>query len=1387
MRTPRTGPPTTRRRLVTAAAAVALLSLGLATPAAAATPSGSSTPAASPKKNVAALCGMASKGKMHCLSLVRTDIAGHKGVQPNVTPAGYGPGDLTDAYNIPANGGAGQTVAIVDAFDDPNAEADLAVYRAQFGLPACTTANGCFRKIDQRGGTAYPPPDAGWAGEISLDVDMVSAIAPLAHILLVEGDDNSFENLGAAVDQAVAQGALYVSNSYGTGYNSTPGSGEDPTEVTELDAFYNHPGVAMVASSGDSAFGVSYPAASQYVTSVGGTSLVPDGSARGWGESVWFNAFGGPGSGCSIFEAKPAWQTDSGCSMRTVADVSAVSDPETGVAVYDTFGAPGWQVFGGTSAASPIIASTYAVAGSPVSGTYPSSYPYALPGALNDVTTGNNGSCSPSYFCTAGPGYDGPTGLGTPNGVSAFTTGPHGTISGTVTDSVTHAGISGAAVTAGDGHATTDGSGHYTMSVPVGAYDVTASAFGYQTGTDSGVVVTDGGTTTANFALVAQPSVTVSGNVMDGSGHNWPLYATLTIDGVPGGPLHTSPFTGHYSVQLPANATYQFHVTANYPGYNAVSQSVVVGSSDVTANFNLTVDAVGCNAPGYAVHVNGISQSFDTTSIPAGWSVINNTPIGGWEFDDPHPRGNMTGGTGGFAIIDSDFLGIGNHEDTILTSPSADFTGVSTPDLGFDSDYHGFPNSTADVDVSIDGGATWANVWHHDTDDVRGPSHFDIPLPSAANQSNVQVRFHYTGTWAWWWEVDNVFVGSRTCDPVPGGLVAGNVLDANTGQGVNSATVTSNDAPADSTSTFATPDDPNLADGFYWMFSSLTGSHGFTAARNHYQSQSKTANVAGDSTTKLDFSLAAGNVTVTPGSVNKTVNWQGTTTQALTFNNTGGAPATVNLSEQPGGFTLLTKGGAPLNKVNGTFSPLSWHNKDGSLRKATGAAPANANPADAPWVSIADYPTTIQDNGTVVVDGKIYSAFGYTGSVDTAAAYVYDPDAGTWAPVASAADTREKPAFAAINGLIYAAGGWGSNGSPDSKLEIYDPGSNSWTTGASDPTPFAGSGTAVLGGKMYIVGGCTASACGVNNVQVYDPASNSWSTAASYPEAVSWESCGAISGKLYCAGGVTDNGTLVHSYVYDPGADSWSPMADLPIDLWGSGYTAAEGLLLISGGVTNNNATITNQGFALDPAANTWTAIANSNNTEYRGGSACGFYKVGGSPGGLFATPITGAEVLPGNVDCAEVSDVPWLSENNTSFTIPAGGHVTVTVTLNANDPSVTQPGTYTAKLAVATDTPYSVPAVQVSMTVNPPKSWGKIAGTVTGPSGAIAGATIQINSGGSHFTLKTDKNGHYAFWLAAATHVQVICSKDGFVPQVKSVTVKKGATTTVNFTMVKS
>jgi len=351
----------------------------------------------------------AKAGTASCLSYVRSGARPGSGARPNAaSPQGLNPADLRSAYKLTSNGSASQTIAIVDAFNDPTAEADLGVYRSQFGLPACTTANGCFKKVNQTGGSSLPPTDAGWALEISLDVDMASAICPGCHILLVEATSNSFANLGAAENYAATH-ANVVSNSFG---------GSDASDATN-GSFYNHPGVAITVSSGDSGFGVEYPASSRFVTAVGGTTLTRSSAARGWTESAW----SGAGSGGSRFNTQLAGQAgaNSGCSRRAVADVSAVADPNTGVSVFDSTafqGNSGWWVVGGTSASAPIIAGVYALAGNAAS--INNSFPYSHTGGLFDVTTGSNGSCSPSQLCRARAGWDGPTGLGTPNGTSAF-------------------------------------------------------------------------------------------------------------------------------------------------------------------------------------------------------------------------------------------------------------------------------------------------------------------------------------------------------------------------------------------------------------------------------------------------------------------------------------------------------------------------------------------------------------------------------------------------------------------------------------------------------------------------------------------------------------------------------------------------------------------------------------------------------------------------------------------------------------------------------------------------------------------------------------------------------------------------------------------------------
>jgi subtilase family serine protease len=349
-------------------------------------------------------CAAPGPGEASCHAWVRTDIA------PNAsTPSGYFPADLRSAYNLTSSGSSSQTIAIVDAYDDPTAEADLAVYRSQFGLTACTTANGCFRKVDQNGGTNYPRKNGGWAQEISLDLDMASAICPNCHILLVEASSNSFANLGAAENRAAAMGATVISNSWG---------GSDAADST-YGSYFNHPGIAITVSTGDAGYGVEYPASSHYVTAVGGTHLTVGGGARGWTETAW----SGAGSGCSTLNTALSGQAsfNTGCSKRAVADVSAVADPNTGVAVYDSTayqGRSGWLVFGGTSVSAPIIASVYALAGNAAS--IDNNYPYAHSSSLNDVTSGSNGTCTTSQWCTSRAGWDGPTGLGTPNGTGAF-------------------------------------------------------------------------------------------------------------------------------------------------------------------------------------------------------------------------------------------------------------------------------------------------------------------------------------------------------------------------------------------------------------------------------------------------------------------------------------------------------------------------------------------------------------------------------------------------------------------------------------------------------------------------------------------------------------------------------------------------------------------------------------------------------------------------------------------------------------------------------------------------------------------------------------------------------------------------------------------------------
>jgi subtilase family serine protease len=361
-----------------------------------------------------AVCPAAEMASARCDARVVTDRQGN----PNATtsPTGYGPAQFQTAYALATAAAVptSQTIGIVDAYDDPAAEKDLGLYSQTYQLPTCTTSNGCFKKVNQAGGTRYPRTNSGWTLEISLDVQVAHAACPNCKILLVEASSSSFSNLLAAEDYATGH-ANVVSNSWG-------GSEFSSETSSSYDGHFNRPGVPITVSSGDSGYGVEYPAASRYVTAVGGTTLNLNADNTRASETVWNNSTGAPGSGCSLYETKPAWQTDGGCARRTVTDVSADADPYTGASVYDSTpysGQSGWFQVGGTSLASPLIAAVYALAGNASTISAPS-YAYSNSANLFDVTSGNNGTCSTAYLCTAGNGYDGPTGLGTPTSTAAF-------------------------------------------------------------------------------------------------------------------------------------------------------------------------------------------------------------------------------------------------------------------------------------------------------------------------------------------------------------------------------------------------------------------------------------------------------------------------------------------------------------------------------------------------------------------------------------------------------------------------------------------------------------------------------------------------------------------------------------------------------------------------------------------------------------------------------------------------------------------------------------------------------------------------------------------------------------------------------------------------------
>ena len=1064
-----------------------------------------------------------------------------------------------------------------------------------------------------------------------------------------------------------------------------------------------------------------------------------------------------------------------------------------GTAVRSSVPGGGYAAYSGTSMASPHVAATVALAWSAAPTLHGD---IAATRSLLDGTAIDTDDTS----CGGTAANNNNFGEGRLDAYAAVEAAPRGP-AGRVTGVVTGDGdpLPGATVSTGDRSVTTGTDGGYSLTLPTGEHTITASAFGYQSASAT-VTVAEDGTVEQDFDLAATTLVTLSGRVTDAAGHGWPLYARVEVDGRPETATYTDPASGRYTLTVPGGTAVTLVATATLAGYQPARVEVPAGDTDRTVHLAVPVTAE-CVTPGYVASFGDpvLAESFPTADTPDGWSVVNRTDGGGWEFTDIGSRGNLTGGDGGFANIDSDALGVGEVQDTDLVTPTLDLSGADAPYLRFASDWRAVGLSdSAEIGVSVDGGASWTNVWRYTTS-RRGPRTEEIPLTSVAGADEVLIRFRFQGSYAWWWQVDDVEVVDRSCTPLPGGLLVGNTTDHNTGAALNGVTVASATDPTVRAVSAATPDDPALPDGFYQLFSPLVGEQEFTATRAPYQVRSRTVTVVADRARRADFSVKAGRLAISPTSPVVSHQPYGSSRKAkVTVTNTGSAPAEVEMLTGDGGFSLLGGDGAPLveHKVKGISK--AWQGP--AYGAPAGAAPTRitaaseaagagtAAAADA-WTRAPDHPTAVFDNAAATLDGKVYSVGGGSTTGTEQDAWVYDPVTDAWSALPDLPTARSKPVLAAAGGKLYLFGGWGAGGTPVASVDVFDPATGTWATlsGVTSPAPRAAAGSAVIGGTIYLIGGCIDGTCtDSRTVLAFDTGTGTFRSRADYPVAASWLACGGIGELAYCAGGA---GTVEYrsTYAYDPATDAWSPLPDLPLDLWGGQYAAAGGLLVIAGGVTAASTTVTNRTVGFDPAAGEWRDLPNTEFARYRGAGACGAYKVGGSPSSFVGSAQV--EVLAGLELCDAAADLPWLVTDPGSFTLAPGASRTVTVTLTATaEAGVDQPGRYAATLGVRSDTPYPVGQVDVQMNVSPPASWAKVQGTVTGVSCAgvevgVAGATIRLNSltdPGTGYTLRTDADGGYAYWLPRGQY-EIITAKDGWVPQARQERLPAGIVTTVD------
>ena len=756
----------------------------------------------------------------------------------------------------------------------------------------------------------------------------------------------------------------------------------------------------------------------------------------------------------------------------------------------------------------------------------------------------------------------------------------------------------------------------------------------------------------------AAPSVTVSGTVHDAV-LGWPLYARITVT-TGAGPLtsFTDPRTGAYRVALPPNGTYTFSVEAVSAGYQTATRAVAVGSGDQTELFTLEPDHVACSAPGHLRDATILlSEDFSAGALPAGWSNIDNITTHAspqdWRFDDPGNNGNLTGGAGGFAVAHSDFYGSGQRQDMELRTPAVTPVAGQIVLLEFDSDFRAARNEKADVDVSLDGGATWSNVWRRTESSARR-THERVVLAPAASGQPMLVRFRYYDTiWDWWWQIDNVVITSHVCTPQPGGLLIGHVYDANIGQPLTGATVARGGAPAATATSIATPDDPALDDGLY-IIAAPTGTHAFTAALPPYTSVTASLPLALGQVLWHDFQLPAGYLSSDPPAVTLAVAAGRTATYPLTLRNTGGAGLTYTLQEFPGP--------QPAPSYNALEAPA--------------------------FEELPAMPTAVARAAGAVVGDSFYVFGGEYDSGITDLVQRYDIATGAWdttpPPLPSG---RANLCVGVIGTDIYLSGGTQTNILPTNTLQIFHTSTATWETVASDPLPIPVHGPlcAVHQGKLYAFGGQTQTNAYSSAAYVYDPAAPAgarWSPLAPMPIPAGYGGAVTIGGRIYLAGLRNSTADLATVLVYDVAGDSWSTLPDLRVARGGARVWAVDTTLYVGGGGWNASLASVEAYDTAAGASGSWRD-ATPLGQERRS------FTVASDPATQAIYVAGGVRSVTVFVNRAETlrpaTDVPWLSESPTSGAVAAGTAQVVSLSVDA---SALPEGTYHAQLKAVTDAP---------------------------------------------------------------------------------------------------